>query len=106
MGAFGERPDMAVEMDRQDGEIEGQMLDIEAGVSRNRPDRKSSVAFTWRKEGQWEDETVENSGENYEEENELVLSPHDEQLRPRNDRGFYSFDKQLGRIPQSKQEEE
>ena len=49
VGAFGERPDMAVEMDRQDGEIEGQMLDIEAGVSRDRPDRKSSGKYSKRK---------------------------------------------------------
>ena len=103
VGPFGERPTDAVELDAM-GEggnaLEGQILDIDAG---DRPNRKSAVAFTWRKSGKWNDEegTAGNGMDEVDDgqtEQQLVLSPHDDYLKPRNDRGFYSFDKQLGRV--------
>ena len=111
IGPFGERPTIEIEKDREDPHkgLEGQMLDIESGVSRDRPNRKSAVAFTWRKSEKWDDvDDAENHqlNDGYGEAEELVLSPHDDHMRPRGDRGFNSFGKQLGRVPSKKEKEE
>jgi hypothetical protein len=113
VGPFGERPKNAIELDTQSingSNMEGQVLDIEVG---DRPNRKSAVSFTWRKTGKWDQGDYNDDGGDLTEfgidsqkEQQLVLSPHNDYLRPRNDRGIISFDKQIGRVNNTNVENE